>query len=156
MADIALVWQPDQGGADMAIVDDDLASEEGLRTAVELSLFLDRRANDDDTLPSEDGDRRGWWGDEFAQVEGDRIGSRRWLLDRSKRRIPDVVRDLEAYDREALQWMIDDLVAEKVDVAVSIQDGMLVDEISIWRPGAKDPATFRFSHVWEGEAARAV
>jgi phage gp46-like protein len=85
LADLALVWGS-SGGGDVALVDSDLASDHGLTTAVLLSLFTDRRAEDDDTPPSgDDSDRRGWWADEFAEVEGDKIGSRLWLLDRSKR-----------------------------------------------------------------------
>ena len=72
MGDLALVWESDS--ADLVIVDDDLGADDGLRTAVQLSLFTDRRAEDDDVLPANDGDRRGWLGDEFAEVEGDRRG----------------------------------------------------------------------------------
>lgn len=149
MGDFALEWN--DGAADLVKEGDDLKADDGLRTAVFLSLFTDRRAEDDDSLPSEDGARRGWWGDEFAEVEGDRIGSRLWLLDRSKRE-EDVVVLAEEYAKEGLQWMIDDSVAEKVDVTVTAEGDRLILLVEIYRPGEKDPTEFRFDHAWDGEA----
>lgn len=149
MGDVALKWV--SGSADLAIVDDDIASDDGLRTAVLLSLFTDRRAEVDDSLPGEDGDRRGWWGDEFSQVEGDRIGSRLWLLNRSTR-TDTVLRRAEEHVREALAWMVADKVAESVDVTAEAVDSMLALAITIHRPNA-DPASFRFDGLWEAMAA---
>lgn len=152
MGDLALVWDAALGCADLAVVDDDLASDDGLRTSLLPSLFLDRRAEADDDLPAADGDRRGWWADQFAEVEGDRIGSRRWLLDRSKR-TADVVRRAEEIDREALAWLIDDRVTAQIDIAVTAEGGALIHSITVHRP-AGDPASFRFPEAWDGEAAR--
>jgi len=56
-----------------------------LARAVIISLFTWRRANPDDVLPAGD-DRQGWFGDTFAEVRGDRIGSRLWLLSRPEQR----------------------------------------------------------------------
>lgn len=152
---LALSAQAFAGGAtglpaDLSIVSDDLASDEGLRTSVLLSLFTDRRAEDDDALPTDDGDRRGWWGDQFAEIADDRVGSRLWLLDRSKR-LADVAPLAEAYAQEALAWMLEDGVAEKVEVSASIENGILRYTVSVYRPTGTDPIEFRFSHAWEGE-----
>jgi phage gp46-like protein len=145
VADIALEWTA--GSMDMSIAGDDLASEEGLRTAVLLSLFTDRRAESDDVLPADDGDRRGWWGDELAAVEGDLLGSRLWLLDRSTRRV-DVARRAEEFVREALAWMLEDRVAKRIDVEVTTGDNDLTLAVTIHRPQAQTTTTFRFDHVW--------
>ncbi len=151
LADIALTWLDESACADVTIVDDDVLADQGLRTAVLLSLFTDRRDQDDQKAVEE---RRGWWGDEFAEVEGDLLGSRLWKLDRSKR-VADVVPLAEAYDREALQWMLEDRVAERVDVSVSVTGDRLAHTITVYRPASRDPVTFRFAHAWAGEAARA-
>lgn len=148
MGDIALAWGPADGDADLTIVDDDLGADDGLRTAVLLSLFTDRRAEEDDAIPSEDGERRGWWADQFAQVEGDLIGSRLWLLDRSTRR-EDLIPRAEEIAREALAWMLEDKVAESIDVTAEAEGNRLAFAITIHRPEA-DPASFRFWHVWAG------
>jgi phage gp46-like protein len=147
IADYELRWT--EGSLDMTVVNDDLGADDGLRTACLLSLFTDRRAEDDDPIPALDQDRRGWWADQFLQVDGDRFGSRLWLLDRSKR-TGDVVRRAEELVREALQWTLEDRVASRIDVAVETRDVALLIHVTLYRP-QRDPVTFRFAHVWDGE-----
>jgi phage gp46-like protein len=151
MADVALVWTPASGDADLVVEDDDLEADAGLHTALLLSLFTDRRAEDDDELPSEGGDRRGWWADELSEVDGDLFGSRLWLLDRSARRV-DVIPLAEDAAREAVAWLVDDGVVERIDVTAELGGqldlGLLV---TVYRPAA-GPTTFRFAHVWEAMA----
>lgn len=106
----------------MAIVDDDLESEEGLRGAVYLSLFTDRRANDGDPLPAEDGDVRGCWQDEYLPDPDDRYGSKLWLLEREKV-TPDLMSQADGYIRVALQWMLDDGVVEEIGVEMELVGG---------------------------------
>jgi phage gp46-like protein len=142
--DYALVWA--DGVLDMTMASDDLASDQGLHTAVLLSLFTDRRAEEDDVLPADDGDRRGWWGDALAAVEGDLLGSRLWLLDRSTRRV-DVARRAEEFVREALAWMLEDKVTSRIDVEVETGTQELLISVALHRPQG-DPVAFRFAHVW--------
>ncbi len=120
MTDIALQFDRENFVADITLEGSDLASDEGLQTAVILSLFLDRRAEADDELP-DGGERRGWWADAFPDVENDRIGSRLWLLSREKRLNLVLVRARE-YAAEALQWLLDDGVAEAVDIEARISN----------------------------------
>lgn len=92
-----------------------LKGEDGLKTAIIISLFTDRRANDDDVIPDGTNNRRGYWGDAFPVVEGDSYGSRLWLLHREKD-MQVVVNRAHDYVTEAMQWLIDDGVASRVDV----------------------------------------
>jgi phage gp46-like protein len=150
--DIALRWNAAQLAADLAIEANDLVRDGGLETAVLLSLFTDRRAEDGDPLPAAATDRRGWWGDAVPVVAGDRIGSRLWLLARSKE-TPKALERVEEYAREALQWLLDDRVAERVDVTAEIpRPGMLGLTVQIFRPRA-DPVTYRFNHAWSAQGA---
>lgn len=156
MSDIALQWDPQALTSDLAIEANDLAQDDGLRTAVVLSLFTDRRAEEGDVLPDNaTTDRRGWWADAVAAIEGDKHGSRLWLLSRSKK-TPDVLTRAEDYAREALQWLVEDKVAAAVSVAASFLDrpfrGYSLD-ITITRP-QKDPARYRFDRTWDAEGAR--
>lgn len=149
LGDLALTWSNATGTADLSKIDDDLASDLGLLTAMILSLFTDRRAEDDDVPPSGDpGDRRGWWGDEFLEIEGDKYGSRLWLLDRSTLSTETLLRARE-YVLEALAWMIEDKVVETIDVTVARngQNGMLIAG-ELARPG-RDPVPFRFDRTWD-------
>lgn len=148
--DLALGWSNATGDADVSLIDDgsDLTTDRGLMTAVLLSLFLDRRAEPDDKPPSGDArDRRGWWGDQFADVEGDRYGSRLWLLARAKR-TNDVALLAQEYAREALAWMIEDRVVASIDVDVETTATALLIGVGLQRPG-RDPVSFRFAHAWD-------
>jgi phage gp46-like protein len=152
LGDLGLVWSNVAVSADLVKIDDDLASDVGLVTAILLSLYLDRRAGDDDVPPSGDvTDRRGWWADEFAAVEGDLIGSRLWLLDRSKRTAENQGLAVE-YSRESLQWAIVDRAVERLDIEAELTVGVQLIQVTAYRPG-RDPIALRFSHAWDATIA---
>ena len=145
--DLQLLYDADRTAFDLALSANDLAGEDGLRTAVLVSLFSDRRAEPDDALPSNDGDRRGWWADAFAEPAGDRLGSRLWLLERGK--LTDaVVSQARRYAEEALAWLVEDGVAERVEVTAERQGNeRLALAVAIHRP-ADPPARYRFDDFW--------
>lgn len=133
-------------GGDWQALTPGLAEDDGLETAVIISLFTDRRAEPDDELPAGD-DRRGWWGDALAEVPGDRIGSRLWLLSREKQ-LSRVLPKAREYALEALQWLVEDGVALAVDVTAEIAGpGILGLLVEIRRPGA-GPVKYRFERFW--------
>ena len=120
--DIALVWNPATFQADWEIDPSagDLLADDGLKSAVIISLFTDRLAAPDDVLPDGGTDRRGWWGDlpadGSALTEGsDLIGSKLWLLARAKA-TPETALLAQSYCLEALDWMLTDGVAATVTV----------------------------------------
>lgn len=150
--DIKLEWSSAANEADVSIESNDLATDACLRTAVLISLFTDRRADDGDVLPYGETDRRGWWADAFPEVEGDRIGSRLWMLARSKA-TQDTLSRAEEYAAEALQWLVEDGAAEKVEAVATLHHaGTLGLEISIYRPQQKEPTRFRFENAWQAES----
>lgn len=114
MADIRTVWSPEDVRGDWLIEPPGLAADHDLETAVVLSLFTDASARPDDELPDLTDDRRGWWGN-WQSPESIVLGSRLWLLTRAKS-TEDTRRRAEAYAAEALQWLLDDGVAARVDV----------------------------------------
>jgi len=117
MSDIKTVWVAMPGYGDWQIVAGALDSGDDLETAVFISLFSDRQANSDDVIPDGSTDRRGWWGDQGQPVL---LGSRLWLLSRS--RLDDnAAKAAVIYAKEALQWLLDDQVAESVTVTATIQ-----------------------------------
>lgn len=144
--DAKLVWK--EMGADLSLENLDLVRDSGLQTAVVLSLFCDRRAEDDDALPDNTGDRRGWWADAYAGVLGDKFGSRLWLLSREKQ-LPSVLERAREYAEEALAWMIEDGVAQSVKVtAWVVRQGVLGLLVEIVRPDASR-VEYRFNSLWE-------
>lgn len=110
-ADIGLFWSNSLFRADLAILNGDFAVDNGLHTAVIVSLFTDRQARRGDVIPDGLGPR-GWWGTAFLPFE---IGSRLWLLKRSVM-TQAVLNAAQDYAMEALQWMIDYGVAGSVAV----------------------------------------
>ncbi len=101
---------------DFTLIKGDLEREEGIGTAVLMSLFTDRRADESDEIDNED--KKGWWGDLVAEVEGDLIGSKIYQLMRSKS-TPDIEVKLKQFIFEALEWMIED--------GVVVENGITVD-----------------------------
>lgn len=114
MTDIRLNWDLETYSGDIGFAEYDLENEDGLASAVIMSIFTWRRANDSDET---DGDKKGWWGDSFAETENDKIGSRLWLLLRSKITQTTLLKIKEVVS-ESLQWLIDDGVASNVVVNV--------------------------------------
>ncbi len=123
MTDITTTWIVDRGFGDWSISGGALASGDDLATAALISLFTDRRADDDDILPDASDDRRGWWGDLDQDVP---IGSRLWLLDRS-RLSEDVANTAKGYVAEALKWMLDDQVAASITIVTAIASRSQLD-----------------------------
>jgi phage gp46-like protein len=141
---------------DLSVVNDDLENELGLETAAILSIFTDRRANNDDILPNlKDDDRRGWWGDLLEpEVIGDKIGSRLWLLERSKT-TQETLQKAEIFIRESLQWMVEDKVVKDIEVEVerqgTVPNDILAFAVKLIRNDGKDDVNLEFTEKWEGQ-----
>lgn len=153
--DFATSLSAEQPIFDWALASGDLAGDDGLYTAVTISLFTDRLASPDDLLPSTDGDRRGWWGDAYlpmtADGDADRIGSRLWLLIRAKQ-IPETAQLARAYCQEALAWLVDDGVAAEIDVPLPSfpRMGMMQIDIAVTqRPAAGAALGRRYQALWD-------
>ena len=124
----------------------DSTPENILKTAVIMSLFTDRLADVDDVIPDGSNDRRGYWGDVLAPLEGDKIGSRLWLLSREKETVG-VLRRAEEYAYEALEWLITDGVAKRIIInATNEKTGWLNLNIEIVQA---DNNTTHYSYIWE-------
>jgi phage gp46-like protein len=153
MSDIALKLSGDI--FDLAIKAGDLEGDEGLETAVAISLFTNRRVSDEE-LPELTTSKEGWWGDLFPDVPGDKIGSRLWTLKRSKR-TTETLRRAEDYAREALQWLIDDGISSSVNAAAEFQDesgvGYWALLISITRPSGN---TSKFQVLWDKQMLKRI
>lgn len=80
MLDFSLVQAA--SGYDIAIENGDIASVDNFKTAIEVSLFSDARADAAQiALPQA---RRGWIGDLVSPIEGLKFGSHLWLLSQAR------------------------------------------------------------------------
>ena len=131
-------------GTEIFIDKKDLVRDKGLRTAVLISLFSDRIAEETDVLPDNSGERKGWCLDPS-------MGSRLWLLFRASL-TPDIPSRIEFYSKEALEWMITDGVASDILVKAEITGLNIVEWIiEIIKPGQKNNSLFKFFFNWENE-----
>lgn len=155
MSDLRILFDGMEMHGDLAIAPPGLAEDDGLETAVIISLFTDARAPDAAELPDGSQDRRGWWGDAYAADAGDSTGSLIWLLTRSKQ-LQTVVQQVHDYARTALDWLVVDGVAQSVDVVAEITAPEVLGwSVAIYRLN-KPVARYRFEAFWQGVAAGAI
>ena len=131
-------------GADLEIVNGDFRLDLGLSTAVLISLFSDRRLEEDEELEGGETDRRGWWADSAA----DRYGSHLWRFDRSKM-VPSTQAGVEGAARESLQWLKSDGIAGEVEVSGEVVGSDRID-LTV-RP--KRGLARRWESIWAGVEA---
>lgn len=113
--------------ADIKLTNDgDLVLDDGLENMVLISLFTDTRAEDNEVLPKETPDRKGWWGDALLDSN---IGSRLWLLQREKigNRLFTLAKQ---YCEDALAWMKEDGIIDAVEINIS-RDPSNINRIKI-------------------------
>ena len=122
------------GIADISIESGDILGDESLYSSILISLFTDKRADNEDELPVEYKvgadlpDLRGYFGD---ALEKESMGSKLWLLKREKQLLQVLVL-AKQYAEESLQWLVRGNYCKEVtvDVAGSTQ-GLLQLKVSI-------------------------
>lgn len=158
MIDLALDWNVENWSADLVLTGGALATHDGLRTAILISLFTDARAPDGAVLPEDGADRGGWWGDAFSGETSatipdadarNAIGSLLHLLRRAKV-TPQALRDARAYAFTASSWMLRDGIASAVNVTVEAQGSRLAIGIDLDRPNGPDRE--RYDFTWEASS----
>jgi len=131
---------------------DDLATDDGLSESVLCSLGFDRRVSEDE-LPDGEDNRRGTWMDEFEPAGDGGIGSKLWLLARSKP-TPAVLPRAEEFAKEALSWMIEDQVASLIEITASFGTIEGLDGVALLLSGEVHrpqvgKASFKFGVLWD-------
>lgn len=156
--DIKLTWDLELQGAKMSFENNDVVADYSLLTSVIISLFTDAKASIDDELPDpRDLDLRGWWGNSTNPLRpSDQVGSKLWLLERSKA-TKETLNKAEQYTRDALQWIIDEGIAKRTDIVVENQrseisgTNILGIHVAIIRPD-DITETFKFILEWAASA----
>lgn len=149
MADIGLYWDNDNQCVDWkwstetnnGITITDIDSDNDLESYIILRLFTNRRAESSWTTTT---NKEGWWYDQL-DTQG-LTGSRLWQLwylpvtdsDSYESRANDLV-------REALQTMIDDNIADTIDINCNLQGSKQLNiNIMITKTGNSQS----FSYIW--------
>lgn len=138
-----------------------LDETEELATLVKVALGTDGLATADDQLPGleDDIDRRGWWGDQDAQLlfDGWPIGCRNWLLARSSitdamSRLGATLARAETYTYEALVPLIQKGIASHVEVTAT-RPADAKNRIDVQATIYRGPSTavqLQFQVLWAG------
>ena len=151
MTDIGLNWDLGLGEGDILFANNDIVKDEGLETAVLISLFTDARAEDGDDIPDPDNDKRGWWGDLVNEDNGI-LGSRLWTLSRSKITTENLTLT-EGFAAQALQWLIDDEIVSSISVTAerNADDVNRVDLLVEIKKEGEDPVLLKYDNLWENQ-----
>lgn len=138
----------DQTYADLKVANGDLVADEGLETAVLISLFTDRYVPAEE-LPPGLFETSGWWGDALSDLPEDRIGSRLWLIFARGKIDVSTKNKMKDYAQEALEWMVSEGVAAKIEVStVLVQNTRIELTVKIYRPNGDN---FPFLFLWDGQ-----
>jgi phage gp46-like protein len=123
--------------------------DDGLNTANLISIFTDARAREGDDLP-DGADPRGWWGDVLG-APSEQIGSRLWLLARSKQTALTVER-ARNFTTDATAWFLTDQICSAVNVQAERQPGDIL-AIGITHDRPTGPARQQYDYIWNATGA---
>lgn len=121
----------------------DILTEDFFDTSILMSLFTDRRASASEVPISQN--RRGWIGNEFFE-DNFEIGSKLWLFDQSVLN-QDVTNSIQDAAKTALEWLVDDGYAIRIDVRVIKGNTSVTLEVDIFRSNSK--VEHRFYDLWQ-------
>lgn len=133
------------GAFDVPLVDGDIDIENGMDTAIWVSLCTDARANADQVaLPQH---RRGWPGNTVAPVANRGLGGLLWLIDQ-RRLNQATLNEAVDYAQKALNWMLEDNVAQNIEVS-----GVIVPtsgiQLNITITALSGDTESRYINLWE-------
>ena len=109
--------QGDDGVFDIEIENGVIKREDGFDTALNLSMLTYGRAPASRVVKPEN--RRGWLGNTVSPVIGRNIGSLMWLLNQRRLRQA-TLNEAISFSREALNWIVEDGLAQKIEVTGTI------------------------------------
>lgn len=136
---------------DIAIDGLDLESDDGLENALAISVFTDARVTEDQ-LPYGHTKRKGWWGDMFPEVPGDKIGSRLWTINPEKV-TNETLRKAIDYCTESTKWLIDDGIADTINFTTEYNENKHLNIfIEVVRPGEDAPSKYQI--IWDAQKVR--
>ena len=139
--DVKLV--PDErGNFDLVVKDGRLDFVEGFQSSIVVSLFADARAPESIVQPANK--RRGWVGDILRSLEDRFTGSTLWTLDQA-RLTSDTLSQAEIAAKDALARMVEDQIANEINVAVEKLNRQINIAIEIV---ALDNTIERYNVLW--------
>lgn len=132
--DLKLQRSPQIGNIyDLSLKDGELNLVDNFDTSLQMVVYCERRADGSEVARPEL--RRGWHGNEFADLVGFEIGSKLWLL-KQARLDQTTVNQAIAYAQEGASWYVTQGYLYKVEVnclIVDNQKGSITLEFKLYR-----------------------
>jgi phage gp46-like protein len=153
--DIKVVIVPEGKYLDCVLSDRDVERDDGFETAVLVTLSTDKRADDGDPLPDDSGYRGGFWGDTIPVVADYKMGTKLWLLQRSKT-IDEIPAITKEYLLDGFSWMIDDGIIDSVEISVERRRDLkttIAFGLTFYRPEGNS-IFYSFYYNWEAQLLR--
>jgi phage gp46-like protein len=129
---------------DIDFEDGDLKSIDSFDTAINMSVFEERRA-DESEQPVNDL-RRGWVGNELSDVDGFEIGSKLWQLYQARAN-EDTANKSVTILQEALIWLVEDGHLSNVTVSSQLSSDNI--DITITLVRSNNVVDSRSFKLWE-------
>jgi len=153
--DIRITFDQYDQFVDFILADRDVDRDDGLETAVLITLLTDKHADAGDPLPDDSGYHGGWFGDSLPVVPDYKMGTKLWLLQRAKTvtEIPAIAKE---YLVDGFKWMIEDGIVQTVDVIVERRRDLkttLAFTISFTKPEGTT-IFYSFYYNWEAQLLR--
>ncbi len=148
--DLKLKFNSETLETSIIIENGDTAICHNLETAIFVSLFTWRRAEEGDILPHSNSSKMGWWGDLVnPSYPADAIGSKLWLISREKI-TSKILKKAKIYTQEALAWMLEDNIAKSIKVeALRVALNTLALSIDIETVKNQEQLKFNYSITME-------
>lgn len=119
MTDIKLNHITTEGGDnyyDISFTDGDFTLENGLNTAIQMSIFCEQRLEDSEVTPLL---RGGWVGNVLQPIEGYQQGSLIWTKYQSNMN-PELKSVIEGYLNDCFLWMLEDAIVKNIEAEVNL------------------------------------
>lgn len=142
--DLALKFDINDG-FDIQFGDEDFLIDNGFETYVLMCVFSDARIVDSE-LPLGELTKRGWWANDFSEIENDNFGSKIWTLLREKK-TNETRKKWEDAVLESLQIMKNDGIASNITVTSEYDFlNRLILEVVIEKPSGENS---QFELFWD-------
>lgn len=135
-----LVIQRNDSTFDLSIDEDNKVfdSVDGMETAIDFQLFVDRRSNADDISKARN--RQGWMGDLITKQEGYEVGSLIYLKNQARDTYADK-NEVAAYAEDALKYFV--AIGAVQEVKASVNENNIEGYIKISKDNLE-----KYSKLW--------
>lgn len=133
---------------DIDFVDGDLKATDSFDTAINMTLYEERRA--DESEQPVNSLRRGWWGNELSDEDGFEIGSKLWQLYQARATENTNNRAVTTL-QQAFAWFVEDGHATNIIVTSELKGNSIEPTVTILRSNnVVDSRSFK---LWENTGA---